>query len=127
MDKQCTRTHTRTPAHRAHIIKCGGFPADHEVELNAAPTEDKGPLQIRDEKWCRHENYTSEFMLEADIPLDKCKKLIVRAICETVSRVKRQNGKSEWGTGYSVRLRRWHGKTILAEVARVAGKMARRR
>ena len=69
-----TNTHPYPRAPCPHY-KCGGFPADHEVELNAAPTEDKGPLQIRDEKWCRHENYTSEFMLEADIPLDKCKKL----------------------------------------------------
>ena len=39
------------------------------------PTEEKGPVRIRDGKWYRHRDYTSEFMLEADISLEKCKEL----------------------------------------------------
>lgn len=39
------------------------------------PTKEKGPLRLRDGKWYRHKNYTSEFMIEADISLDKCKEL----------------------------------------------------
>ena len=60
-------------AYRFLLTKRNMSRSSYVVEYD--PTKDKGPLRVRDGIWYRHENYTSEFMLEADIPLEKCKDL----------------------------------------------------
>ena len=55
------------------------------------PNSDKGPVRRRKERWFWNDRFTSEFMLEADIPLRKCTGLGFvshhPAICRTHPRV----------------------------------------
>ena len=63
----------RPPAYRLLLSERG--PTDSSLVQTYDPENDDGPLKHKNGTWYWNGNYTSEFMVEADLPLGQCQEI----------------------------------------------------